>query len=163
MTRVRTSILGLALVFGVVGAPAVARADITAFIGATMTPENRMARGVAVGLGLLVVAFEFEYANTPEDLEAGAPSLLTGSGNVLLQTPIPVFGVQPYFTTGAGIYREVLGTHEQTGFAPNVGGGVKISLAGPLRLRVDYRIFTLGDAALYSPTYRIYAGLNLAF
>lgn len=163
MTRVRTSILGLALVFGVVGAPAVARADITAFIGATMTPENRMARGVAVGLGLLVVAFEFEYANTPEDLEAGAPSLLTGSGNVLLQTPIPVFGVQPYFTTGAGIYREVLGTHEQTGFAPNVGGGVKISLAGPLRLRVDYRIFTLGDAALYSPTHRIYAGLNLAF
>ena len=163
MTRVRTSILGLALVFGVVGAPAVARADITAFIGATMTPETRMARGVAVGLGLLVVAFEFEYANTPEDLEAGAPSLLTGSGNVLLQTPIPVFGVQPYFTTGAGIYREVLGTHEQTGFAPNVGGGVKISLAGPLRLRVDYRIFTLGDDALYSPTHRIYAGLNLAF
>ena len=163
MTRVRTSILGLALAFGVVGAPAVARADITAFIGATMTPETRMARGVAVGLGLLVVAFEFEYANTPEDLEAGAPSLLTGSGNVLLQTPIPVFGVQPYFTTGAGIYREVLGTHEQTGFAPNVGGGVKISLAGPLRLRVDYRIFTLGDAALSSPTHRIYAGLNLAF
>lgn len=163
MTRVRTSILGLALAFGVVGAPAVARADITAFIGATMTPENRMARGVSMGLGLLVVAFEFEYANTPENLDAGAPSLLTGSGNVLLQTPIPVFGVQPYFTTGAGIYREVLGTHEQTGFAPNVGGGVKISLAGPLRLRVDYRIFTLGDAALYSPTHRVYAGLNLAF
>ena len=116
-----------------------------------------------MGLGLLVVAFEFEYSDTPENLDAGAPSLLTGSGNVLLQTPIPVFGVQPYFTTGAGIYREVLGTHEQTGFAPNVGGGVKISLAGPLRLRVDYRIFTLGDDALYSPTHRIYAGLNLAF
>lgn len=163
MTRVQTSILGLALAFGVVGAPAVARADITAFIGATMTPENRMARGVSMGLGLLVVAFEFEYSDTPENLDAGAPSLLTGSGNVLLQTPIPVFGVQPYFTTGAGIYREVLGTHEQTGFAPNVGGGVKISLAGPLRLRVDYRIFTLGDDALYSPTHRIYAGLNLAF
>ena len=25
----------------------------------------------------------------------------------------------------------------------NVGGGVKVNLAGPLRLRFDYRIFTL--------------------
>ncbi len=163
MTRVRTAILGLVLAFGVVGAPSTARADITGFIGATMTPENRLASGFSVGMGLLVVAFEFEYSSTPEDLAAGAPSLRTGSGNVLLQTPIPVFGVQPYFTTGGGFYREVLGAHEQTGFAPNIGGGVKISLAGPLRLRVDYRIFTLGDDALYSPTHRIYAGLNVAF
>ena len=122
-----------------------------------------MARGVAAGLGLLVVAFEFEYSNTPEDLSVGAPSLLSGSGNLLLQTPVPIFGFQPYFTTGGGMYREVLGAHEQTGFAPNVGGGVKVSLAGPLRLRVDYRIFRLGDDALYSSTHRLYAGVNLNF
>ena len=41
--------------------------------------------------------------------------------------------------------------------------GVKMSLAGPLRLRVDYRVFKLGSGALYSPAHRIYAGLNLKF
>ena len=41
--------------------------------------------------------------------------------------------------------------------------GVKVSLAGPFRLRVDYRIFKLGSGALNSPTHRVYAGLNLKF
>ncbi len=159
MTRVRTAILVLA---ALAGTPAAARADITAFVGATTTPETRMARGLAFGLGFIVIGFEFEYSNTPEDLQTGAPSLWSASGNVLLQTPM-ISGFQPYFTTGGGMYREELNLHEQTGFAPNIGGGVKISLAGPLRLRVDYRIFRLGDDALYSSTHRIYGGLNLNF
>ena len=83
-------------------------------------------------------------------------------GNMLLQTPM-ISGFQPYFTTGGGMYREELDLHEQTGFAPNIGGGVKVSLAGPLRLRVDYRIFRLGDDALYSSTHRFYGGFNLNF
>jgi hypothetical protein len=70
---------------------------------------------------------------------------------------------QPYFTTGAGIYRETLGAHQDTGLGVNTGGGVKVSLIGPLRLRVDYRVFKLGSDALYSPAHRIYAGLNLKF
>ena len=159
MTRVRTAILVLA---ALAATPAAARADITAFVGATTTPETRMARGLAFGLGFVVVGFEFEYSNTPEDLEAGAPSLWSASGNLLLQTPM-IAGFQPYFTTGGGMYGEELNLHEQTGFAPNIGGGVKISLAGPLRLRVDYRIFRLGEDALYSSTHRIYGGLNLNF
>jgi hypothetical protein len=40
---------------------------------------------------------------------------------------------------------------------------VKVSLAGPLRLRIDYRVFHLGSDALYSPSHRLYAGLNLKF
>ena len=44
-----------------------------------------------------------------------------------------------------------------------IGGGVKIALAGPLRLRVDYRVFKLGTGARFSPSHRIYAGLNLKF
>ena len=43
------------------------RADITAFIGANTTPANRQVRGVALGFGLLIVGFEFEYAYTPDD------------------------------------------------------------------------------------------------
>ena len=38
---------------------------------------------------------------------------------------------------------------------------MKVKLAGPIRLRVDYRVFKLGSGALYSPAHRIYAGLNL--
>ena len=38
-----------------------------------------------------------------------------------------------------------------------------MSLIGPLRLRVDYRVFRLGDDALYSPAHRLYMGLNLKF
>ena len=53
--------------------------------------------------------------------------------------------------------------HSHTGFAPNSGGGVKVNLAGPVRLRVDYRVFKLGSGALYSPAHRVYAGINLKF
>ena len=145
--------------------PRLAHADITAFAGANLTPDNRRALGVAVGSGLLVLGFEFEYSSTAEsDTPASlAPSLRTGMGNVLVQTPVAIFGVQPYLTAGAGIYRETLGTEHDTGVGANTGGGVKVTLAGPLRLRVDYRVFKLGGDALYSPAHRIYAGLNLKF
>lgn len=142
-------------------AAAPAFADITAFIGANTTPANRQVRGAAVGGGLVVVGFEFEYAYTIDDPAATAPSLKIGSGNLLLQTPVAIFGVQPYFTTGGGLYSETLGTHNDKGIALNTGGGVKISLAGPLRVRVDYRVIRLGSGALFSPAHRIYAGLNL--
>ena len=158
MTRIRT--VGIALVLlALTSAPA--RADITAFIGANTTPANRQVRGAALGFGLLVVAFELEYAYTPDDLTATAPSLKTGMGNVILQTPVAFMGFQPYFTTGGGLYQEELGTRSDTGIGFNTGGGVKVSLAGPIRLRVDYRVFKLGSGALNSPAHRFYAGLNL--
>lgn len=140
-----------------------ASADITAFLGANTTPANRQTRGVAVGVGFLIVAFEFEYGFTPDDPTATAPSLKTGMGNVLLQSPVKFFGVQPYFTTGGGLFQETLGTHKETNAGLNSGGGAKIDLAGPIRLRLDYRVFKLGSGALYSPAHRIYAGINLKF
>lgn len=143
--------------------PASASADLTGFIGANTSPENRLVRGFALGAGVLIVGVEFEYANTTDDPTTSAPSLRTGMGNVIFQTPIAFMGIQPYFTTGGGIYREELGTHRDTGFGLNTGGGAKISLLGPIRLRVDYRVFKLGSGALTSPAHRIYAGLNLKF
>ena len=160
MTSARAALL--AVIFTGVGA-APAFADITGFIGANTTPKNRHTQGFAVGAGLLVVGFEFEYGSTPEEPTALAPALTTGGGNVIVQTPFAIFGFQPYATTGGGIYRETLGSRSKTGFALNTGGGVKISLLGPVRLRLDYRVFTLGDAALNSPVHRVYAGLNLKF
>jgi len=158
MTRLRTA--GIALVLLTLSSVP-ARADITAFIGANTTPANRQVRGGALGFGLLIVGFEIEYAFTPDDLTATAPSLKTGMGNVILQTPVAFMGFQPYFTTGGGFYQEELGTHSDTGIGLNTGGGVKVSLAGPIRLRVDYRVFKLGSGALNSPAHRFYAGLNL--
>jgi hypothetical protein len=139
-------------------------ADVTAFIGANTSPANRQVRGASLGVGLLVIfGFEFEYSDTTDDPSAVAPSLKVGSANIFFQTPTAIFGVQPYFTTGGGLYSETLGAHNDKGFAPNTGGGVKISLAGPVRARVDYRVFKLGSGALVSTAHRIYAGINLAF
>ena len=160
MTGIRTAGIAVALL-ALTSAPA--RADITGFIGANTTPANRQVRGGSLGFGLLVVGVELEYAYTPDDVAALAPSLKTGMGNLILQTPMALMGFQPYFTTGAGIYQEELGLHSDTGVGFNTGGGVKVSLAGPIRLRVDYRIFKLGSGALNSPAHRFYAGLNLKF
>jgi opacity protein-like surface antigen len=154
--------LGLAILLTAFGSTP-AFADITGFIGTNTTPENRRVTGLAFGGGLLIVGFEFEYGSSPESAEDLAPSLRTGMGNVLLQTPVAIFGFQPYFTTGGGVYHESLNALSQTGFGVNTGGGVKISLAGPVRLRLDYRIFNLGDEAFESPAHRFYAGLNLKF
>ena len=45
----------------------------------------------------------------------------------------------------------------------NTGGGVKVSLLGPLRARVDYRVFKLRGDPLHAIVHRVYVGLNLAF
>jgi opacity protein-like surface antigen len=81
-----------------------------------------------------------------------------------VQTPIPIGGVQFYATTGAGGFREKLGTtHQETNFAFNTGGGAKISLLGPLKARLDYRVIKLRGEPLHSTVHRLYAGVNLSF
>jgi hypothetical protein len=158
-----TSRAGLCVLAALLLLPRPASADATFFIGSTTTPANRAAKGFAIGAGLLIVAFEFEYSNTNEDVLDAAPSLKTGMGNVLLQTPVAIGGLQPYFTTGGGMYRERLGERQETSFGGNVGGGVKVSLAGPLRVRLDYRVLTLQGDPLHSRVHRVYAGANLKF
>ncbi len=143
--------------------PARARADLTAFVGVNPTPANRPVTGLALGVGVLVVGVEFEYANTREDPTTASPALKTGMFNLLVQTPFPVAGIQVYGTVGAGLYRERLGDRTETHVGANVGGGAKIALAGPLRLRLDYRIFTLRGTPVAPRPHRLYAGVNLAF
>jgi len=156
--RLAAAVLALLIV-----STAPAFADATVFIGSTATPANRSVRGLALAAGFLVVSFEFEFAQTSETLGEAAPSLKTGMGNVLLQTPIPIAGIQFYLTTGGGVYRERLGTAEETHFGLNSGGGAKISLLGPLRARLDYRVFGLRGEPLHEVVHRVYAGLNLGF
>ena len=140
--------------------PATAAADATAFLGFSPNPATRAARGFAIGFSLIIVGFEFEYANISENLEELAPGLRTGMFNVLVQTPTRT---QFYLTAGGGVYREELSEATDTSFGTNIGGGMKLPLAGPLRLRIDYRVFNLRGSPIYKTPQRIYAGANLSF
>ena len=152
----------LTLTLMIIGASASpARADITAFLGMSPTPHNHAVKGFGVGVGLLIVGFEFEYANLSEDTFEELAGLKTYSGNVLIQTPTP--SVQLYGTLGAQGYQEFLGALEETNFGTNIGGGAKINLIGPLRVRVDYRIFKLQGEPLHDTYQRFYVGANLKF
>ena len=160
MRAVRSLVLACGLLLA--GVPQ-AFADVTVFLGSTSTPSARQARGFAFGGGLVVLGFEFEYSDTRESEEDAAPSLRTGMGNILLQTPVAVHGFQPYFTTGFGGYRESLNGESETQLGGNVGGGGKMRLVGPLRARFDYRVFRLRGEPLHEVVHRIYVGANLNF
>jgi opacity protein-like surface antigen len=141
-------------------------ADATAFIGVHTNPERQQVRGFAGGVSLLIVGFEGEYATAGEDETDAIPSLATFSGNVFAQTPFPIVGMQFYATTGVGVYREEVDAidHEETNVVFNTGGGAKITLIGPLRVRLDYRVLKLqGEPRRDSVVHRVYAGINLAF
>lgn len=160
MKHVRT-LVPVALLF-LLAAPATAHADLTAFWGFNRADgQSRTTRGFSAGLNLIVFGFEFEYANSPEDLATGSPSLTTGMLNGLVQTPTS--GVQFYLTAGGGFFRDRLDGEGETNVGTNIGGGAKIRVAGPLRLRLDYRVFALrGEASSANPQ-RFYAGANFSF
>lgn len=154
------SILTLTLVI-LAASAAPARADITAFLGLTPTPHRHAVKGFGVGVGLLIVGFEFEFAHIAEDALEQLPGLRTYAGNVLVQTPTS--GVQLYGTTGVEGYRENLGPFQETHVGTNIGGGAKIKLVGPLRVRLDYRIFKLQGEPIHDVYQRFYVGANLKF
>ncbi len=138
-----------------------ARADVTVFLGRSTTPAGHAVKGAAFGIGLLVVGFEVEGALHTENTAKGIPGLKTGMGNVLVQTPTG--SAQFYGTVGGGLYQETLGSASETSFATNIGGGVKVGLFGPLRLRADYRVINLRGTPKYKTVQRFYVGASLKF
>lgn len=161
-SRSVTRVLTLALVV-LAASAAPARADITAFLGLTPTPQRHTLKGLSAGAGLVIIGFEVEFAHVGEDTLEGLPGLKTYAGNVLVQTPIPIMGTQFYGTAGAEGYRETLGAIQETHVGTNIGGGAKIKLVGPLRVRLDYRIFKLQGSPIHSVYQRFYVGANLKF
>jgi opacity protein-like surface antigen len=159
MSRITSIVLGALLLVAGLAAPA--SADITGFLGVSTTPAKHSGTGVAVGVGLVIVGFEFEYANLAEDPVNAIPGLKTGMANILVQTPTKSF--QVYATTGGGIFSESYRGSSITSFGTNVGGGVKIALAGPVRLRLDYRVYQLQGSPMYPTPKRFYAGINFSF
>jgi hypothetical protein len=152
-----------ALCLALLATPHDATADVTAFLGLSPTPGAHLARGVSGGFGFIVVAFEVEVARLTEQEDDERPGLTTGMGNLLVQTPLEVSRTQFYATTGIGIYRERLSERQATSVAANLGGGLKIRVAGPLKLRLDYRLFRLRGDPLHDTYHRLYAGATLGF
>jgi hypothetical protein len=109
---------------------------------------------------MAIVGFEFEYSNTSEKEVPTAPGLKTYMFNAAVMSPT---SFQVYLTGGGGIYNESVLEQSETSFGTNIGGGVKFSLAGPLRLRLDYRVFFLSGDATEKSSQRFYAGANIAF
>ena len=146
MPRTRILVLTLLLALAPVAS---AFADVTAFIGATTTPANRAAKGVALGFGVLVLGFEFEYL----DHERGAARRRAVAAHRHGQRAAADAGADPRaaavlhdrrWRLPRAARRRIRETH----IGLNTGGGVKISLLGPIRARLDYRVFKLqGDAA----------------
>src|SRR4029453_12636883 len=120
--------------------------------------------------GVLILGFEFEYARAGGDdecqpllgSETCAPTARTGMLNVLVQTPRGVVPkTQLYATIGGGVFRERFDglDIQETGAGTNVGGGTKIELVGPLRLRLDYRVFRFTGDAVHKNPQRFSVGL----
>lgn len=151
---------GVLVLAGLAGFPTAAQADITFFLGLSPKPETRAVRGVSAGFNMLIVGFEFDYAATGEDLTRSLPGLQTGMFNILVQTPTTHV---LYVTAGGGLYWESLAGARTINAGTNVGGGVKIGLFGPIKLRVDYRIFTLRGSPRNNHPQRLYVGVNWAF
>jgi hypothetical protein len=156
----RSVLIGIFALAAIAGTPTPASADITFFLGFSPTPESRGVRGVAAGVSMLIVGFEFEYANTSAKEAVQAPGVRTGMFNALVMTPTKT---QLYVTAGAGFFREKLGDLTTNSWGTNIGGGVKFGLVGRLQGRVDYRVFSFRGTPLHKTPQRFYAGLNLSF
>ncbi len=142
--------------------PRDAQADLTAFVGTFRTTENQPVRGVSLGMKILLVGIELEYAFAPEDTEKRLSSIQEGSAALIAETPTG--RVKLYGLAGAGVYRERLGdVTVANSWSLHIGGGLKIGLAGPIGIRVDYRLVTLNGRATDKQQQRLYAGLNLNF
>lgn len=141
-----------------------ARAELhlLGFVGAATSPQVRPARGFSAGVTALAVGFELEYGTISEDAAKQAPALTTGTISGILQTPMQLKRLQLYLTLGGGLYRETLDGSGKTGLAVSYGGGARIGLIGPLRARVDYRLFRLSGSAREPHAQRVYVGLGLS-
>ena len=113
------------------------------------TPENRTALGFSGGIGLLIVGFEFEYANMTEDDRTRSQGCGPGPATCFCRRRSISGGVSSMGPPAAVPINEELRDQSETNAAANFGGGAKINLVGPLRLRLDYRVFKLqGSPAL---------------
>lgn len=149
--------------------PVSARADATVLVGLTSVEGLRPSFAWSFSYRPSAVGVEVEYLSTkPGDYTAGGVF-----ASVIVQ-PVTISNMQIFVLGGVGVWGEGVEGGKRTGLlgAANVGGGVLVGLVGPLRLRLDYRLFRLGEVSkeeigAISPSrkhpQRIAAGLYFRF
>jgi hypothetical protein len=150
--------------------PVSARADGTVLVGLMTLDGPRPSIGVAFGYCPSVAGFEIEYLGTLGGESADHSSAGGIVGNLIVQ-PMTIGNLQFFAVGGFGLWGETFADGRGTGAlsAKDIGGGVKIGIAGRLRLRLDYRLLLLGDpegaSGVPSTTrpQRFSAGLHLVF
>ena len=88
-TRLRSLVVALLTATALFAVPATAAADITAFLGLGTKPATRAAKGLALGITMLVVGFEGEYSSISEDTGDNAPRVRTGTRRALAEPTPP--------------------------------------------------------------------------
>jgi hypothetical protein len=124
--------------------PVSARADATVLVGLTSVDDPRPSYAFSFGYRPSAVGFEIEYVSTmPGDYSAGGIF-----ASVIVQ-PVTISKVQIFTVGGVGVWGEGFEGGKRTGVltAGNIGGGALVPLSGPLRLRLDYRLFLLGEVS----------------
>ena len=139
--------------------PRSAHADVTAFVGG-MTPAGmRQVIGGSAGRFLSPsVGVELEVARAVWGDTRSRRRVDVFTVNYLIQTPTRRRRPQLYGSLGFGIYGETTSDGRGSGEVGvgSMGAGVKVRLAGPLRIRLEYRLFRLGDPVDASPDLMIH-------
>lgn len=150
--------------------PVSARADATVLMGPMFLDGARSSFGVAFSYSPYIAGFEIEYLGTLDRRPAGRSSAGGIFASLIVQ-PVTISSFQPFAIAGFGMWGETFpdGTGSGALEAKNIGGGVKIGVSERLRLRLDYRLFVLGDpedssrAPSTRRPQRFSAGLHLVF
>ena len=124
--------------------PVSARADATVLVGLKSVEGLRPSFAWSFGYRPSAVGVEVEYLSTrPGDYSAGG---IFGSVIVI---PVTIAKAHIFVVGGVGVWGEGFEGGKRTGVlsAVNVGGGVLVDLTGPLKLRLDYRLFRLGEVS----------------
>ena len=160
----------MALIVAVIFVPGSTQAaDLAVLPGLMAGTSPKPAFGVVIGHAPSVAGFEIEYLGTTGRKTVNRSVAGGIFGNLIVQ-PVMVGRLQPFAIAGFGMWGETFengGTGEMS--ARDIGGGIKVWLTDHLRLRLDYRLFLLGDAddgsRLPSTTRprRISAGVHVAF
>jgi hypothetical protein len=143
-----------------------AYADLNAFT--SLATGTRPTFGWSFGRANEAVGFEVEYAGFPSARDA-RPLIGTIGASAIIQMPPRHNGIRWYGTVGFGIYGESLADRGgSSGNNRNGGVGVKLPLAGLLKVRVDYRYFRLhadepGTRPQHTDSHRLSAGLTIAY
>jgi hypothetical protein len=138
----------------------------TLFVGPTTAAGGPWAVGAAFGGGLgradeQRLAWELEFAASPERSRPGAASVGSIAGNAVMS--VPVRGRLLYGTVGVGAWAESTGDTNFGAISLNMGGGAKIGLTDRTWLRLDYRAFLADVQGAADRRRRLYAGVHVAF